>query len=76
MPTITLTTFDGATPVTETLPQTTLADAVEATLARARTEWPEAFVQHMWPDGADLWGCKSRDYQCFGTGYYLNVKAD
>lgn len=74
MATITLTTFNDATPVRETLPQTNLADAVEATLSRARETYEHVKVMSMGPDEATIWGARSEEYPCFGEGYFLEVK--
>ena len=74
MAAITLTTFNGATPVRETLPQTNLADAVEATMARAREAYEYVKVMSMGPDSADIWASRSETNPEFGEGYFLEVK--
>lgn len=74
MATITLTTFNGAAPVRETLPQANLADAVEATLNRARETYEHVKVMSMGPDSADIWASRSETHPEFGEGYFLEVK--
>lgn len=71
---ITRTHFQGATPVTETLPQDNLADAVEATLTHARETYRHATVQRMDNTSADIWACSDPDWRCFGQGYYVEIK--
>lgn len=74
MATITLTTFDGATPVRETLPQTNMEDAVEATINRARETYEHVKLMASGPSEATIWGARSEEYPCFGEGYFLEAK--
>lgn len=72
--TITRTRFEGATAITETLPHSILADAVEATLTDARKKYRHATVRRMDNTSADLWACNDPDWRSFGQGYYLEVQ--
>lgn len=74
MATIELITFNGATPVRETLPQTNLADAVEATLNRAWETYEHVKLMTSGPSEVAIWGARSEEYPCFGEGYFLEVK--
>lgn len=74
--TITRTHFEGVNPVRVTLPESTLPDAVEATLAHIRTQHPHALVLRMNGTEATLWGGRDPEYIEFGLCYFLKTQAD
>lgn len=74
MPVITRTHFDETgTPVTEALPETSLADATTATLQHAEQTYRHAKIIHMFPERVGIRGFNDPDHPQFGQGYYLNL---
>lgn len=65
--------YEGAKPVRETLQETTITDAVDATVAHLRTRNREVVIEKMTTDSAQLWAGEDTKWQCFGRMYFLEL---
>lgn len=75
MSTITRTYLDeNAKPVTVTLEETNISDAISATLQYAQQKYKNAEITGMLSDRVNIWGFNDPNFKNFGQGYYLHIE--